>query len=159
MQLQSKGIQTLYDGSIDCLIKICKNSGLKGLYRGSLVTILRDSIGGLVFLLLYEHLLNNSIAQYGRRDNIPMMHIALFGALSGIAEWCSIYPLDAIKTNIQSSSLRHPFNSSQYLEAVRLKGFRGLYSGFMPCIIKAPISNAAVFIGYELACRLYESFI
>ncbi|XP_073005963.1 mitochondrial arginine transporter BAC1 isoform X3 [Typha latifolia] len=56
MQVQGKKdtMYARYSGPLDCAHKTLQNEGIKGIFRGGLATLLRESIGNAVFFSIYE---------------------------------------------------------------------------------------------------------
>jgi hypothetical protein len=72
--------------------------------------------------------------------------VPLAGGVAGMLAWGSIYPLDTIKTRLQSgmaSSIRHAWNIG------------GLWKGIGACLVRAFITNSVGFYVYEYSlCTL-----
>ena len=87
------------------------------------ITGLRDIIGWGSFFATYD---------YSKKvfKNLPEpVHSLVVGSLSGIALWTSMYPLDTIKTRIQTES--------------SFKNLR-LWAGYSSCLIRAIPVNATI---------------
>ena len=151
---------------------IWKERGLKGFYYGGTVTALRDSIGyGFYF---WSYGLATSLwpvpggdETRSFRDEAPKVLIC--GGLAGIATWASVFPLDVIKTRVQTQILRCATESSPLLDhehrearepkppgawqttkdAYRTQGVRVFFRGFGVCCIRAFIVNAVQWAVYE----------
>lgn len=95
-----------------CLYFTRENIVYNNLYKSYPVTTIRDVIGWGCFYQTYQYT-NNEI-------NIqePVKSIAV-GSLSGLALWTSMYPLDTIKTRIQSG--------------IKVN-LRGLWNGYSSCL-------------------------
>jgi len=157
IQTQSR-LSPIYKGSIDCMQKIFKGYGMKGVYQGLLPTICRDSIGYGTYFTAYATLLNWLAPGQTRRE-YSLGKIGLSGSLSGILLWASVFPMDVIKTRIQNDSLERPqykgiADCAQKL--YRSQGLPGFFKGFLPCMLRAIPVNGVVFILYE---ALYRSLI
>lgn len=81
----------------------------------------------------------------------------LSGGLSGVTAWFIMYPLDFIKTRIQSDSLTNPVyrNILHCLQTeVKAKGISVIYTGFQIMMARAFVVNAAGFMCFEYAKKL-----
>lgn len=107
---------------------ILRNGGIRGLYHGGGVTVLRDTIGYGFYFWAYE--LGGRIMDSLRRrqlrlasssldmDGIPetrgsngtesmgvftqeTVKVLLAGGVAGVVSWASVFPLDVIKTRVQ----------------------------------------------------------
>lgn len=79
-----------------------------------------------------------------KQHDVP---IAAAGGVAGMLAWGSIYPLDTIKTRLQSgraSSIRHAMNMG------------GLWNGIRPCLVRAFITNSIGFYVYESSLRILK---
>ncbi|PAV75401.1 hypothetical protein WR25_14871 isoform A [Diploscapter pachys] len=93
----------LYLGTMDCIKQTIKNEGVRGLFKGGQVLFLRDSIGYLFYIPVYEGSL-----RILRKTNFSETPIQLLsGGLAGIGGWLSICPLEVIKNRIQVDKTGH----------------------------------------------------
>ncbi|KAF8938549.1 hypothetical protein BGZ58_000661 [Dissophora ornata] len=81
---------------------VVRRFGLKGLYQGGWVTILRDAPGYGVYFLSYEGLKRVLDIPHGETGGINTWKVLFAGGLAGTLSWASIYPLDVIKTRLQT---------------------------------------------------------
>jgi len=145
----------IYKGSIDCMKKIFRNHGITGVYKGLVPTLYRDSIGYGVYFALYTTLINKFAPGQTRRE-YSLWKIGVAGSIAGISLWTSIFPLDVVKTKIQTDH----FHNSQYKGIVdcfrktyNANGVSGFYKGFGPCLARAIPVNGLVFVLYEVLYR------
>jgi solute carrier family 25 carnitine/acylcarnitine transporter 20/29 len=82
-------------------IKIYKDYGLKKLFLGLNSTALRESIGLGAYFGTYDFL----IKYFTKNGNVSMTGSLLAGGFAGMGCWISMYPVDYIKTLIQTDSL------------------------------------------------------
>lgn len=80
----------------------------------------------------------------------------LSGGLAGATTWTVMYPVDYIKTRIQSDSLEAPQyrNSIDCFRKEFGKGIGVIYNGFGIMIFRAFIVNAVGFLAFELAKKV-----
>ncbi|KAF9125134.1 hypothetical protein BGW39_007637 [Mortierella sp. 14UC] len=81
---------------------VIRRFGLRGLYQGGWVTILRDAPGYGVYFLSYEGLKRVLEVPAGETGGINTWKLLFAGGLAGTLSWASIYPLDVIKTRLQT---------------------------------------------------------
>ena len=78
---------------------------------------------------------------------------ALAGGCSGVISWTAIYPLDVIKTRIQTTPLESPPSERQvnviFLQIIRQHGWASLYRGLGVAVIRAFPVNATILPVYE----------
>jgi solute carrier family 25 carnitine/acylcarnitine transporter 20/29 len=110
-------------------------------------------------------------------DRDRAMKVLLCGGLAGIVTWASIFPLDVIKTRVQTQvlhpgiavrgenrALMHPEVQERRLTAVevakqayRAEGARVFFRGLGVCSIRAFVVNAVQWAVYEWMMRLLQS--
>ena len=81
------------------------------------------------------------------------------GSLAGIAGWVFVYPIDVIKTKIQSEpSLAWKDRIScfqMYQRLLKESGSSVFMRGFGATILRAVPTNAVIFGGYELTLEIW----
>lgn len=111
IRLQNQGTGApLYKGPMDCVTKIIKTQGYRGLYRGFRMTLLREtpSYGGIFFLaitrLVYfaSYEIMTRAFQQDSSSSEPTFAMLIAGGAAGVCGWASTYPADVAKTRIQS---------------------------------------------------------
>ncbi|CCF59510.1 hypothetical protein KAFR_0H01000 [Kazachstania africana CBS 2517] len=144
-----------YKGPLDCIRKL-KSHG--GLMRGLTPTLLREGHGCGTYFLVYEALIANQISQGTKRTDIPAWKLCTFGALSGVSLWIMIYPIDVIKSVMQTDNLANPKYGKSISSVAKniyaKNGLMGFLKGFGPTIVRAAPANGATFATFELAMRL-----
>ncbi|KAF9452785.1 mitochondrial carrier [Macrolepiota fuliginosa MF-IS2] len=162
LQTQSNTNPT-WTGPWDAIKKIYTAHGVKALYKGQAVTFLREATGYGVYFLAYEKLVQREIARKGiRRDQISPVNAVLYGAAAGYALWAVIYPIDMIKSRMQTDGFT-PATGQKYrstLDCVRVvwrtEGFSAFTRGLGPTLIRSPFANGATFLGFEMAARVLD---
>lgn len=150
---------------------IIRAEGIRGLYFGGVVTALRDSIGYGFYFWSYELTSRFIVAQmkdHGMDSKGQETAKVLFcGGVAGVVTWASVFPLDVIKTRVQTQSL-HAENApllettsvdimeQRKLGAIKIArnayksdGVSVFFKGLGVCSIRAFIVNAAQWAVYE----------
>ncbi|KAJ8077989.1 Mitochondrial carrier protein ymc2 [Marasmius tenuissimus] len=162
IRLQTQKVKNFpYNGPFDAIKKIYSAHGIAGIFKGQGVTFLREATGYGVYFLAYEKLVQREIATKGiRRDQISPVNAVLYGAAAGYALWAVIYPIDMIKSRMQTDGFspetgRKYKNSLDCVRQVwRAEGFRAFTRGLGPTLIRSPFANGATFLGFEMANRI-----
>lgn len=152
--------------------QIVRSEGLRGLYFGGAVTALRDSIGYGFYFWTYE-VCNGWVDAYSQGEPTfakEASKVLLCGGLAGIATWGSIFPLDVIKTRVQtqafagsaplltstpSSQTQAPpaekrLGAMQVAKLAYQEGGMGVFfRGLTICSVRAFIVNAVQWAVYE----------
>lgn len=136
-----------FKGSLFTYYNILKNHGIKGLYKGTMITASRDTIGTSGYFASYE-----LTKKYMKDTNQPYITQMVGGVMAGLGFWLPIYPLDVIKNNIQIDDLSKPKYSSSFNCAKHIyktTGIKGFYRGLSPCIIRSIPVHMAMFGTYK----------
>ncbi|KAK3168170.1 hypothetical protein OEA41_004616 [Lepraria neglecta] len=151
LQTQPHGAARLYSGPIDCVRKLSAHEGvLAGLYRGEAVTIFREAQAYGVWFLAYEYMMNADAKRNNiKRDEISQAKIATYGGLAGEALWLSSYPLDVIKSKMQSDgfgpNMKYKGMRDCFAQTWRSEGLRGFWKGIGPTLLRAMPVSAGTF--------------
>lgn len=71
IRMQCQKDVKLYNGSIDCIRKTFKYEGLRGVYKGTGLTLLRDVIGCGSYFALFEYFMRSDMTKNYSRAEIP----------------------------------------------------------------------------------------
>ncbi|RWW33966.1 hypothetical protein GW17_00001297 [Ensete ventricosum] len=148
-------------GPISMAKEIKKKEGIRGLYRGLSITVLRDAPAHGVYFWTYEYAreqLHPGCRKTGQ-ENLGTMLIA--GGLAGVASWICCYPLDVVKSRLQAQSKPQAGQPPpKYLgivdcirKSVEEEGVAVLFRGLGTAVTRAFVVNGAIFSAYELAIR------
>ncbi|XP_038674589.1 mitochondrial uncoupling protein 2-like [Scyliorhinus canicula] len=146
-QLNLTGASKRYSGTIDAYMKIAKEEGLRGLWKGTLPNIVRNSIVNCSELVTYD-LIKDALLRQNMTDNLPCHFCAAFGA--GFCTTIVASPVDVVKTRYMNSPpglYRNALNCSFLL--LTKEGFTAFYKGFMPSFLRLGSWNVVMFVTYE----------
>lgn len=153
--------------------QIFREQGARGFYFGGVVTALRDSIGYGFYFWSYELASRNWPAPKTETPSLTYeaSKVLLCGGLAGIVTWASVFPLDVIKTRVQTQAWVSPSDASHLLDAdaqppgkrtgawqitrdiFQGQGVRPFFRGFTVCCARAFIVNAVQWSVYEWIMR------
>jgi solute carrier family 25 carnitine/acylcarnitine transporter 20/29 len=103
----SPGSQT----SLAIAKEIWARNGVRGLYFGGGITSVRDAVGYGFYFWSYE-ICKRVLKSDG--EDTPRMagaKVLLAGGIAGVVTWASIFPLDVIKTRVQTQPFAFPIAS------------------------------------------------
>lgn len=148
-----------YKNPLDCLVKTFKNEGLFGVYRGFWCTILRDSPAFGVYFAGYEYLTEKVTDPKG---NVNTLNLLLVGGLAGVWSWVVIYPLDVIKSRLQTDGMDGDAKKYKGLWDCMKKSYKtdglGVFArGLNSTIIRAFPTNAATFAVVTWVIAIFDS--
>ncbi|KAK4267457.1 hypothetical protein QN277_024235 [Acacia crassicarpa] len=157
LQLQNTGkVTEPHKGPSQVAKTIWKKEGLKGIYRGLGVTMLRDAPAHGFYFWTYEYMreqLHPGCRKSGQ-ESLNTMLIA--GGLAGVASWVCCYPLDVIKTRLQAqtpSSVKYRGIFDCLKKSVKEEGYSVLWRGLGTAVARAFVVNGAIFAAYEISLR------
>ncbi|WFD05085.1 hypothetical protein MVES1_000411 [Malassezia vespertilionis] len=142
LQTQTNNV---YRGPFACLKQVCAKGGIAGVYRGFFPTLFREAHGMGIYADGVEH-----------RSQLPHSTPLLAGAAAGFVLWIMVYPIDVIKSYMQTDALvpsqRRYRNSVDVIRAIyNTSGVNGFFRGLTPTLIRAPFANGATFLAFEIA--------
>jgi len=173
--------------------QIFRESGLRGLYRGFVVTALRDSNYGGYFMT-YEATCRYfstpptssaplSLISQAKSEiaTLPWLVLLFAGGLAGVVGWVATFPLDVVKTRIQSSqpifvsalpllepepltisnlpapAMKdiNPYRSisSTIINSYHTEGLKVFFRGLSPTLIRAIPVNMVIFAVNDIVVR------
>jgi solute carrier family 25 (mitochondrial carnitine/acylcarnitine transporter), member 20/29 len=159
LQTQPHGANRLYNGPIDCMKKLSAHEGvLRGLYRGTAVTVLREAQAYGVWFTTFEYLMNADARRNAiERKDISTLKVALYGGLAGEALWLGSYPFDVVKSKMQSDGFgaNQKYKSMRdcFAKTWRTEGAVGFWRGIGPTLLRAMPVSAGTFATVELTMR------
>lgn len=95
--------QMVYKDPWDATVQVYKKAGVRGLYKGTLITMAREIPGFGCYFASYDYLCNMSmrIFKNEHRDTIHPVTLCVCGGVSGIFTWIISYPVDVVKSRLQ----------------------------------------------------------
>lgn len=155
-QLRIDGQASTYGTTVNVL----KEKGIRGLYHGGTITSVRDSFGYAWYFWSYE--LTKRLLLSRQPD--PFLEpkasdILIAGGIAGVVTWASVFPLDVVKTRVQTQGhvidetaapllgreqayVRHKSSFQIARDIARAEGIAGFYRGLGICSLRAFIVNA-----------------
>lgn len=155
LQTQPHGAGALYKGPVDCVRTLLRRGAL---YRGEAVTVLREAQAYGVWFLAFEWLMNSDARRNGvARETIPAYKIAFYGGLAGEALWLGSYPLDVVKSKMQTDGFgkeqRYKTMRDCFRQTWRAEGMGGFWRGLGPTLLRAMPVSAGTFAVVEMTRR------
>jgi len=142
------------------------NGGLRGFYKGLFSTLIYSIPSSMFYFGGYAYIKKHLYERHHRRlfsnkeDKHLRLNILLSGAFGGLCAWSICYPLNIIRSEIQTDDFRPGRRKyTSYLDCIKQiyqqnNSIRTFYRGFFPGILKAIPINAACFLAYEEVYRL-----
>ena len=164
--LQIQGQKTLapgekprYSGGLDVVRQLYKEGGIRSVFRGSAMTLARDGPGSAAYFATYETIKRRltSKDETGKPSELSLSAVCVAGGAAGVAMWIPVFPVDTIKSRLQSAEGR-PTVGGVVKELYRRGGIKAFFPGFGPAMARAVPANAATFLGVEVAHKAMNKF-
>jgi len=154
--------------------EILKVEGVRGLYLGGAVTALRDSVGYGFYFWSYSlstRLLGEKMRERELGVGQEAAKVLLCGGIAGVVSWANVFPLDVVKTRVQTQILGTGENAALLgsgdaatiqkrlgsieiaRNAYRNEGMGVFFRGLGVCSVRAFIVNAVQWAVYEWIMR------
>jgi len=139
-------------------VAVVRDLGLRGLYRGTCATLLRDVPASGMFFLAYEYVkaaLAPPPSPGGEAPPLSPLRTMAAGGIAGLANWIVAIGPDVLKSRLQTApegTYPHGIRSV-FADIMRKEGPSALFRGLAPVMIRAFPANAACFLGYEAALK------
>lgn len=153
LQLQKTETQK---GPLRVAKNIWKREGLRGIYRGLGITMIRDAPAHGLYFWTYEYAREklHPGCRKSCKESLNTMLVA--GGLAGVVSWVFSYPLDVIKTRLQAQTLSS-WKYNGILDCLRKSveegGYVVLWRGLGTAVTRAFVVNGAIFSAYEITLR------
>jgi len=143
----------LYSGPIDCLSKLYRGHGVRGLYHGLSATLLFRT-----FFCFWWGTYDLFTRQLQKHTNLSTPAVNFWaGGLSAQIFWITSYPSDVVKQRIMTDPLGPARRFPRWRDAAkavyREAGWRGYWRGFVPCFLRAFPANAMALVAFEGVMR------
>jgi len=154
LQVQIFKKDPLYRTVPQCFKYILKNYGIRGAYQGVSATIIRNIPFRASYFGTYEFCRSKLVVPGQERNQLHWSKLLFSGGMAGIVQWFISYPLDVIKSSMQSDSpdrsqrkYKGWVDCAQKLYAEG--GIKRFGRGFVPCMMRSFPANATCFLLYE----------
>lgn len=147
------GEKPKYSGGLDVVRQLYKEGGVRSVFRGSVMTLARDGPGSAAYFATYE-VIKRKLTPKGPdgkpQGELSLTAIMAAGGAAGVAMWIPVFPVDTVKSRLQSAEGR-PTISGVVGGLYRAGGIKAFFPGMAPALARAVPANAATFLGVELA--------
>lgn len=158
IQYAARKSERLYSGPVDCVRKVWRWHGLRGVYHGLQATLL---FRGFFFFWWGSYDLISRWMRERTRLSAPAINFWA-GGLSAQVFWLTSYPSDVVKQRIMTDPLGGGLGDGErrflrWRDAARAVyregGAMGYWRGFLPCFLRAFPANAMALVVFEAAMR------
>lgn len=166
LQLQGQkelkpGEKPKYANGLDVVRQLYREGGLRSVFRGSAMTLARDGPGSAAYFATYEYVkrsLTPKDANGHPTGGLSLSAVLVAGGAAGVAMWIPVFPIDTVKSRLQSAEEGSRASIMGTIRGVYKSGggIRAFFPGFGPALARAVPANAATFLGVELAHKGME---
>ncbi|KAK0743950.1 mitochondrial carrier domain-containing protein [Schizothecium vesticola] len=148
------GEKPKYAGASDVVRQLYRSGGVRSVFRGSAATLARDGPGSAAYFAAYEYIkkaLTPRDPVTGEASGkLSLGAVTLAGAGAGIAMWIPVFPIDTVKSRLQTAEGNVTIGGV-VRGLYKAGGYRAFFPGIGPALARAAPANAATFLGVELA--------
>lgn len=143
MQAQRSIIK--YKNSIDCLVKVIKSEGIRGLYSG---------LGFQLIGVAPEKAIKLTVNDYMRKklvdsnNKLSVLGEIISGASAGMCQIIFTNPIEIVKIRLQVKSEYASNSDINAIKIIRTLGLSGLYKGIVACMMRDIPFSAIYFPTY-----------
>ena len=148
MQAQENG--SLYANELECFNAILRSEGWLGLLtRGFGITL--EVPSNAIYFVVYGLLMQTAM-----KDTLGIMASMVCGAISGMACWIPVYPIDVVKTRMQntkggeSASGKPVSGAGVAVVMYKTEGIGAFFDGLGLLLFRAAVSNGVTFWVYDM---------
>jgi solute carrier family 25 carnitine/acylcarnitine transporter 20/29 len=150
--MQAQENHSFYANEQECIKSILQSEGWFGLLtRGFGLTLAREVPSNAIYFVVYGLLMQTAI-----KDTLGIMAPMVCGAISGMACWIPVYPIDVVKTRMQNTK-GGPSAPGGNVSAVgvaiviyKTEGIGAFFKGLGLLLLRAAVSNGVTFWVYAL---------
>jgi len=154
-----------YSSTLNVITRTYKNSGIRGIFRGFFLTIIRDVPAFATYFLTYDYFSQTLFPTDNLFSVEGMSRTMLSGGVAGCTSWGITYPLDVVKSCMQADKLASAEVGSKYEGAIDCclklyeseNSFRPFFRGLKVAMLRAFIINGAIFYGIEVSKVIMKS--
>ncbi|KAJ6668121.1 hypothetical protein lerEdw1_015498 [Lerista edwardsae] len=144
LQIQAASGEIKYAGPLDCAKQLYREAGIRGVYKGTVLTLMRDVPASGMYFMTYEWLKHVLTPQGKSVSDLSVPSILFAGGMAGIFNWAVGIPPDVLKSRFQTAPPgKYPNGFRDVLrELIREEGVMSLYKGFTAVMLRAFPANA-----------------
>lgn len=165
LQSQKNQVTSIkYKNTMHCAIVIIKEEGIKTLYKGMLLTCLRQSTNQAANFTVYQYIKNKLHEYQPTVDKLPWYQYMITGFISGSCGPLFNAPIDTIKTRIQQE--KYQKDDKAWLRFIKItnniinkEGYSSLYKGLIPRILRVAPGQAITFMVYEFMYKELTTYM
>lgn len=144
-RMQAQRSLSKYKNSLDCLVKVIRAEGIRGVYSGLGFQLIGVAPEKAIKLTVNDYLRNNLADNRGK---LSIVGEILSGASAGTCQVIFTNPIEIVKIRLQVKSEYAVGSDVTAVKIIRKLGFRGLYKGVAACLMRDVPFSAIYFPTY-----------
>lgn len=149
-RMQDSEFKKRYKSVPDCVRQIYRTVGVRGLFKGLWLNIVRNSVMNAAELSTFDSC-RQTASYYGYTH--PSLYL-FYGVAAGIMGAVVAQPIDLLKTRVMNNPDIYPNGRTCLKMVINKGGVKALYNGITPFIVRATFFNSLFFLFYGY-CREY----
>jgi solute carrier family 25 (mitochondrial carnitine/acylcarnitine transporter), member 20/29 len=139
-----------FTNMVDCVKQSFAASGYRAPFQGLGATLLRNIPANSIYLGSFEVMKLQAAKELNCKvPELPAWIVLSAAGMGGVMYWCTIYPVDVIKSAMMTDALKYDKREYPTMVTTAKKlwaqgGVARFYKGFAPCLIRAAPANAAM---------------
>jgi len=156
VRMQASRGKALYTGVFNAYAVIARTEGVKGLWKGLLPNVTRNSLVNCTELVSYDLIKEQILTRELLSDSLPCHFVSGTGA--GFVTTVIASPVDVVKTRFMNSTTGS-YRGVVHCAIIMAKqeGFKAFYKGFTPSFARIASWNVLMFVGYEQLKKMLTS--
>lgn len=154
----------VYSDPWDAIKKIMKQGGIRGIFKGLELTLIREFPAFATYFATYEYMCKMYVRKNGNGttiDDLSPLALCLSGGISGITAWIVTYPVDVVKSRVQVDGMfGHRAYSSIWDCVVKSskepEGLMVFWKGLNSTMVRGFAVNAATLPTVSLILRYWR---
>lgn len=159
----------VYKGVLHVYDHMCKTEGRLSLYRGLLPTIAQIAPHAGAQFMFYKIFSDyfKSFNSDNNKSKMSVLNSLTSGSIAGFLSKLFIYPFDVAKKRLQIQGFKadRTYFGKNFvctgffdciIKTVKYEGFRALYKGLFPSLVKASVVSSLHFVFFEQFCNAFR---
>ncbi|KAG2455660.1 MCAT protein, partial [Polypterus senegalus] len=133
LQIQANSGLVKYSGPVDCAVQLYRERGIRSVFKGTGLTLMRDIPSSGIYFMSYEWLKNTLTPKGQSHTDLSIPRVLFAGGVAGILNWAVAIPIDVLKSIFQTApDGKYSGFRDVFRELVKEEGITSLYKGFTP---------------------------
>ncbi|MBN3293720.1 TAZ protein, partial [Polypterus senegalus] len=144
LQIQANSGLVKYSGPVDCAVQLYRERGIRSVFKGTGLTLMRDIPSSGIYFMSYEWLKNTLTPKGQSHTDLSIPRVLFAGGVAGILNWAVAIPIDVLKSIFQTapdgkySGFRDVFRELVKEEGITSLRVNDIWTSTMPLEVSWP---------------------